>query len=160
MDIILIAAMAANRVIGHNNATPWHIPEELRFFKQTTIGHPIIMGRKTFSSLQGPLPGRRNIIISRSPAQGAADTETVTSLAEAVDRCHHHERVFIIGGAQIFALAMPLATTILLSVLAVEVVGDTYFPDIPPAIFKETGRQHHHATIPFTVITYQRCKPD
>ncbi len=160
MEIVLIAAMAANRVIGRTNATPWHIPEELRFFKQTTMGHPVIMGRKTFISLPGPLPGRRNIIISRGADLGAAETETVASLAEAVERCHGHDRIFVIGGAQIFALAMPIATTILLSVLAVEVDGDTYFPDIPPDIFEEIGQQHHHAAIPFTVITYQRRKPD
>lgn len=158
MEIVLIAAMAANRVIGRKNTTPWHIPEELRFFKQTTMGHPVIMGRKTFISLPGPLPGRRNIIISRGADLGAAETETVASLAEAVERCQGDERIFVIGGAQIFALAMPIATTILLSVLAVEVDGDTYFPDISPVVFEETGQQHHHAIIPFTVITYQRRK--
>lgn len=156
MDIVLIAAMAANRVIGRENATPWHIPEELRFFKSTTMGHPVIMGRKTFLSLSGPLPGRRNIIISRSPGPAADGTERVTSLAEAFARCHGDDTVFVIGGAQIFALAMAHATTILLSVLAIDVVGDTYFPDIPSTIFQETSRQSYQATIPFTVITYQR----
>ena len=102
MDILLIAAMAANRVIGRNGETPWHIPEELRFFKETTMGHPLIMGRKTFTSLPGPLPGRMNIILSRDPSFAPPGTVTAASLKEGLDLCRGRTMVFVIGGAQVF----------------------------------------------------------
>jgi dihydrofolate reductase len=156
MDIILIAAMAANRVIGRNNATPWHIPEELHFFKRTTMGHPVIMGRKTYSSLPGPLPGRRNIIISRTPGQPPEGTEAVATLPAALALCRENDRVFVIGGAQIFTLALPHATTIMLSVLDADFDGDTYFPDFSDTDFIEMNRQRHEASLPFTIVTYRR----
>lgn len=158
MDIILIAVMATNRVIGRNNTTPWHIPEELSFFKATTMGYPVVMGRKTYESLSGPLPGRKNIVISRNPDYCPDGTENAGSLEQALDLCQGKQQVFILGGEQIFTLALPLATTIILSVLDREVDGDTYFPEFSAAEFEETGRERHDAGEPFTVIMYKRVR--
>ena len=132
MNILLIAAMSTNRVIGRNGKTPWYIPEELAFFKTTTMGYPMIMGRRTFASLPGPLPGRMNIILSRNPAFAPPGTVTAASLKEGLDLCRGRAKVFIIGGSQLFSEAMPLATGIILSVLDREVAGDTCFPEIQP----------------------------
>ena len=158
MDILLIAVMAANRVIGKNGATPWHIPEELGFFKATTMGHPIIMGRKTFDSLpDGPLPGRENIVLSRNPAFAPAGVVVVPTLERALEHCAGQSKVFIIGGAQVFKEALPLATGIILSILDQAVDGDTHFPAFDPRIFQETRRERHTGgSQPFTVITYRR----
>lgn len=159
MDILLIAVMAANRVIGRDGEIPWHIPEELRFFKETTMGHPLIMGRRTFASLPGPLPGRMNIILSRNPAFAPPGTVTAASLKEGLDLCRGRAKVFIIGGSQLFSEAMPLATGIILSVLDRKVAGDTCFPEISPDLFRETARERHIGTEPFTVIRYHRLLP-
>lgn len=160
MDILLIAVMAANRIIGKDGATPWHIPEELGFFKATTMGHPIIMGRKTFDSLpHGALPGRENIVLSRNPAFAPPGVVVVPSLARALAHCAGQPRVFVIGGAQVFEEALPLATGIILSVLDRAVAGDTSFPPIDPRLFEETGRERHHGSQPFTVHTYRRVRP-
>ena len=155
-EIILIAAMAPNRVIGKNNTIPWHIPEELRFFKATTMGCPIIMGRKTFASLPKALPGRRNIVISRNPEYAPAGVEVFSSLDKALQACQKVDKVFIIGGAQIFSLAMPVATTLMLSLLDQPVEGDTFFPEISPDVFQEESRRRLEPHLPFTVVTYTR----
>ncbi len=131
MEIILIAAMAANRVIGRDGTTPWHIPGELRFFKETTWGYPLVMGRKTYDSIGQPLPGRRNVVISRQSGLVIAGCEVVASLADAIKICGAAEKVFIIGGAQIFRQAMSLATMIILSTLLRQVAGDIFFPEVP-----------------------------
>lgn len=156
MDILLIAAISANRIIGRNGVTPWHIPEELRFFKATTMGSPIIMGRKTFNALPGPLPGRENIVLSRNPdfhPEGITITQT---LKQALERCAGQPRVYIIGGAQVFREAIPLATGIILSILEREVDGDTSFPEFNTDMFQETSRERHAGSEPFTVIRYRR----
>ncbi len=159
MDIILIAAMAANRVIGRNNAMPWHIPEELRFFKATTIGHPVVMGRKTFESLKAPLSGRRNIVISRNPAYHAPGALHATSLRQAITLCQADETVFILGGSQVFARALPLADGIILTVLDRAVSGDVYFPEFSTEDFEETKKvRHEKASEPFTVHYYRRIR--
>ncbi len=130
MEIIIIAAMASNRVIGRAGTVPWHNSHELRFFKKTTWGAPLIMGRKTFDSIGRPLPGRDNIVVSRRQGLKIAGCRTALSLREALNLCAGAARVFIIGGAQIFQEAMPLTHTIMLSVLPDDVPGDTLFPDI------------------------------
>lgn len=156
MDILLIAAMSANRVIGRNGKTPWHIPEELRFFKETTMGHPLIMGRTTFASLPGPLPGRENIVLSRNPAFMPSGVITAATLGEALDHCRGRATVFIIGGAQVFQEAMPIATGIILSVLDKKVQGDAYFPEIDSGRFRVIREDRHSGPSPFTVMTYRR----
>ena len=156
MDIVLIAAMSANRVIGRNGRMPWHIPKELAFFKTTTMGHPLIMGRTTFESLPFPLPGRRNIVLSRDPSFQPEGAEIASTLEKALELCNGADIVFVIGGAQIFSLAMPLATGILLSVLDRAVEGDTIFPEINPLEFGEISRIRHTGGEDFNVITYRR----
>ena len=156
MDIVLIAAMSANRVIGKDGRTPWHIPEELAFFKTTTMGHPLIMGRTTFESLPFPLPGRRNIVLSRNPSFQPEGAEMVSTLEKALELCNGANIVFVIGGAQVFSVAMPVATGILLSVLDRTVDGDATFPEINPLEFREISKIRHTGTEDFNVITYQR----
>lgn len=156
MDILLIAAMSTNRIIGKNGVTPWHIPEELGFFRTTTMGNPIVMGRKTFNALSAPLPGRENIVLSRDPRFQPPGVTRAGSLQEALEHCSGQPKVFIIGGAQVFRESLSLATGIILSVLEREVAGDASFPDIDPHIFQETSRKRHAGLEPFTVITYRR----
>ncbi len=118
--------MAANRVIGRDGALPWHLPEDLKFFRQTTTGHPILMGRKTWESLGRPLPNRRNLILSRTlPEPPGAE---VLRRPQDLDALAPEGPVYIIGGAEIYQLLLPRTDEILLTVLAAEVAGDTFFP--------------------------------
>lgn len=156
MDILLIAAMSTNRVIGRKGQTPWHIPEELGFFKATTMGHALIMGRKTFASLPAPLTGRENIVLSRDPSFAPSGATRAATFKEALELCGGGKLVFVIGGEQIFTLAMPLATGLIISVLDHEVDGDAFFPEFSCTEFQEISRKRHAGTEAFTVITYRR----
>lgn len=157
MEIIIIAAMALNRVIGRDNKMPWHIPEELQLFKKTTMGYPMIMGRKTFDSFSAPLPGRRHIVLSRNRDYKPKGGEYATSLTNALVLCGQVDKVFIIGGAEIFEQSLPLATKLLLTYLEREVEGDVIFPAYAEEDFIEETRVHHpEGTEPFTVVTYRR----
>ncbi len=152
--------MAKNRVIGVNNRIPWHIPEELQFFKKTTMGHPIVMGRKTFESLKKPLPGRKNIIISRNKDYHADGAVTVNNTADALAACENAEKAFILGGSEIFKLTIEVVDTIILTILDRDAEGDTWFPGFPTDEFKETAKiRHDYGTEPFTVHYYSRIKP-
>jgi dihydrofolate reductase len=160
MKVVLIAVMATNRVIGRDNCIPWYIPEELRFFKKTTMGYPVIMGRKTFESLRGPLPGRQNIVISRNPDYKTEGTDNVTSIDQALAISKSDEKVFILGGSRIFERTLELADNIILSVLDRSVDGDTYFPEFSDDDFQEIARERHEDTSePFTVYYYKRISP-
>lgn len=157
MELILIAAMAANRVIGCNNALPWHIPEESAHFKQTTLGHTLIMGRKTYASIGGPLPGRRNIVVSANPDfHPPAGCELATSLDQAIDLCQGEDQVFVIGGEQLFRAALPLAQTLILTLIPGEFAGDTWFPDFSRLPFELVERRQLTAQPPLTILTYRR----
>jgi len=157
MEKIVIAAMAINRIIGRNNALPWHIPEELRLFKKTTMGCPMVMGRKTFESFPAPLPGRRHIVLSRNNDNYFEGGERAESFEKAFAMCSSAEKIFIIGGAEIFRQSLQFATKILLTVLEREVEGDVSFPEIPRDEFREVSRAHHpDGSEPFTVFTYKR----
>ncbi|TKB09986.1 dihydrofolate reductase [Desulforhopalus sp. IMCC35007] len=157
MEIIIIAAMAQNRVIGVNNKMPWHIPEELKLFKKTTIGYPMIMGRKTFESFPTPLPGRRHIVLSRNKEYQPKGAEYASSLTEALDLCGDVEKVFIIGGAEIFLHGFDVATHIILTVINKEVEGDVSFPHFTSDEFIEERREHFpEASESFTVFHYRR----
>lgn len=157
MEKIIIAAMAENRIIGRDNRLPWHIPEELKLFKKTTMGYPMIMGRKTFESFPAPLPGRRHIILSRNSRYIPEGAEKAESLARAIEMCAPAEKVFIIGGEEVFSKAMELTTKILLTVLEREVEGDVSFPDISEDDFRVVSRVHHpDGSEPFTVVTYEK----
>jgi len=157
MEKIIIAAMARNRVIGRDNKLPWHIPEELRLFKETTMGFPMIMGRRTFDSLGSPLPGRRHLILSRNPEYRPQGGERASSLQQAFELCGGSDKVYIIGGAQIFQLALPLADTLRLTLLEREVTGDVFFPEFAGDDFRlcET-KAYLDSAEPFTVATYRR----
>lgn len=157
METILIAAMARNRIIGRNNTIPWHIPEELQFFKRTTMGYPVVMGRKTFESINRPLPGRRNIVISRDPAYKSEGTESATSLEQGLEMCQGAEKVFILGGSQIFEIALETADTIILTILDRDVDGDCSFPDFSTDIFKETETvRYEDGSEPYTVHYFRK----
>lgn len=159
MEVIIIAAMAANRVIGRRNTIPWHIPEELLWFKATTMGHVLIMGRRTHESIGRPLPGRTTIVLSRDQNRFFPGCTTVQGLNQALELCAGRDKVFIAGGAQIYTLALELADSIILSVLDREVDGDTFFPPLPDGDFTETSRTAIPGPTPYTRITYHRTRP-
>ena len=160
MEKIVIAAMARNRIIGKDNTLPWHIPEELQLFKQTTMGCPMVMGRKTFESFPAPLPGRRHIVLSRNKKYKPAGAEVAESLDAAFKMCDQAEKIFIIGGAEVFRQALEQATTILLTLLQREVDGNVSFPELPENQFREVSRvDHTGGSEPFTVATYKRTAP-
>ncbi len=144
--IALIAAMANNRVIGRDNQLPWHIAEDLRFFKRMTLGKPLIMGRNTFESLGRPLPGRPHIVISRNPDYQPAGVERAATLEAAIARATELARassadeIMVIGGAQVYAAALPYARRIYLTLVDAEVAGDTHFPAIDSALWREVSR--------------------
>lgn len=161
MEIIIIAAMAQNRIIGRNGKMPWHIPEELRFFKKTTMGYPMIMGRKTYESFPAPLPSRRHIVLSRNRQYTPKGGEYASSLADALKLCGQAEKVFLIGGADIFKQGLLVATSMLLTYLEREVEGDVSFPEFSEDQFIEMNRQRFpDGSEPYTVVTYQRTAND
>lgn len=129
MIISMVAAMAANRVIGKDNQMPWHLPADLKHFKAVTLGKPVVMGRKTFDSIGRVLPGRRNVVISRSKPADPRGAEWVTSLQQALDVLQQQPEVMIIGGAEIYRQCLPLARRLYLTEIALETTGDAYFPD-------------------------------
>lgn len=141
----IIAAVAANGVIGAGNAMPWHLSEDLKRFRALTIGHPILMGRKTHQSLGRPLPGRRNLVISRDAGFRAEGCETFASLDAALAACGETEEVFVIGGGQIYREALTLADRLHLTEIQMEFAGDTRFPDYDRSRWRETSREHHRA---------------
>ena len=126
--ISLIVAHDENRVIGYENAMPWHLPGDLQYFKKMTMGKPVIMGRKTFESIGRPLPGRRNIVITRNEAYNAESIEVVTSLEAAIVLAGDVEEIMIIGGEQIFTQSLPLADRLYITLINHTFTGDTYFP--------------------------------
>lgn len=157
MEIIIIVAMAENRIIGVDNKMPWHIPEELKLFKKTTMGYPMIMGRKTFESFPAPLPGRRHIVLSRNEKYQPNGGDYAPSLDKALAMCEGAEKVFIIGGADIFALAIPVATKIFLTHIHRKFEGDVSFPEFSMDEFTEESRADYpDASEPFTVVRYCR----
>lgn len=139
-SVTLVVAYAANRTIGINNTLPWRLPGDLAHFKRTTLGRPIIMGRKTWESLGRPLPGRRNMVISRQPDYAAAGAEVFTSIDDALVACLPSDAVCIIGGAQIYAQALPLATHVEATEIKTAVEGDAHFVELPAAHWRETAR--------------------
>jgi dihydrofolate reductase len=155
MEIIIIAAMAANRVIGRANSIPWSIPEDLRQFKETTLGHALIMGRKTYESLGHPLHGRMNIVISRNRELHIPGCMVVPDFTQALALCKDQKKIFIIGGGQIFRLGLSVANTMILTVLERDVIGDITFPDFSDMGFLEISRRQFNMTEPFSIITYQ-----
>ena len=140
-EVVLIVAMARNRVIGKGGALPWHISDDLKRFRNLTMGHPIIMGRKTYDSIGRALPGRRNIVISRNTGLDIKDVEATVSLQSALEMTSDADEVFVIGGQQIYQLALPLADRIELTLIDQDFEGDVLFPEIDLTTWKESQRE-------------------
>lgn len=154
MKLALIWAMSRNRTIGRNNSLPWHLSEDLKYFKRVTMGKPIIMGRKTWESIGRPLPGRCNIVITTDPnyrAEGikvVGSLEEAISLADSVGLIDGAEEAVVIGGAQIYALALPMADRLYMTQVHAEVEGDAFFPQFDLTQWHELGREDFSAAGP------------
>ena len=136
--------MANNRVIGKDNQMPWHLPADLGHFKSITLGKPIIMGRKTYESIGRPLPGRKNIVISRNRDYKLEGCETAVSLEEAISLVCDVEEIMIIGGGYLYMQTIPLANRLYLTFIDLDVDGDTQFPQYDHLKLIETKREKHH----------------
>ena len=160
MKISLIVAFDENRLIGNNNALPWHLPADLKHFKNITMGHHMIMGRKTFDSIGKPLPGRVSIIITRQKNYTIEGCVVVNTLEEALQKSEGQSEVFIIGGAQIFDCTLPMASDLYITQIHHAFKGDTYFPEIPAKDWIEISRENHIADEknewPYSFIHYQK----
>ncbi len=143
-QVALIVAMAADRVIGRDNDLPWKLSADLKRFKALTMGCPIVMGRRTFDSIGRPLPGRRNVVLSRDPSLEIEGCDVMASLDEALTI--DAPRIFVIGGAQIYTQALPHATQLYVTQVAAQVEGDTWFPEV--------------AWADFALVGYESCPPD
>jgi dihydrofolate reductase len=153
--ISIIAAMADNRVIGRGNVIPWHIPEDMKRFREITMGHPVVLGRKTFESIGRPLPGRKTFIVTRKRGYRAEGCVVVHDLQEALTKCADADEVFICGGGEVYREAMPLASRIYLTVVHLEVYGDTLFPIIP-GDFLLVRREEIKGAVSCTYLLYER----
>ena len=158
--ISVIAALAKNGVIGIENRLPWRLPEDLAHFKALTLGHPILMGRKTFESLGRPLPGRTNVVITRNPAYCTAGCLVAASIPAALALCADADEVFFIGGAELYAQAIPLADRLYLTEVDIEATGDAWFPDYDRGAFREISRESHTGAkgdaLRFDFVVYER----
>lgn len=160
MEIALIAAMAANRVIGRDNQLPWHLPEDLQHFKRLTLGHHLIMGRKTFDSIGRPLPGRTTVIVTRQADYVSPPGCLVAnSLEQAFDLCKAEERVFVVGGADIYRQALAAAGIMYLTEVNVTVEGDAYFPEFSLEEWQVVERdEKQNETLQYAFVNYRRIK--
>jgi dihydrofolate reductase len=163
VKISLVAAVARGGVIGRAGGLPWRIPEDMRRFRELTLGHPVVMGRKTWDSLPErfrPLPGRRNIVVTRNASWEADHAERAGSLEEALRLVDGAERVFVIGGGQLYTAALTLADEFLVTEIDLEVEGDTRFPAWNRGEFDETSREEHVSDVgvPFAFVTYMRTR--
>jgi dihydrofolate reductase len=166
-EIVLVVAIADNGVIGKDGKIPWHISEDLKRFKALTMGHTVVMGRKTWDSLPPrfrPLPGRRNIVVTRQDDWKAEGAWRVGSLQEALALCEESQvpDVWIIGGAQIYAEAEPLAQQVVVTELAHDYEGDAHAPELSPSAWRETKRESHVSAkegLNYSFVTYERIAP-
>lgn len=148
MKTSLIVAISLNHGIGKDNQLPWHLPADLKFFKTTTMGCPVVMGRKTFQSIGRTLPGRKNVVITRDNSfnhDKAFDIQLASGLEAALDQLKSEKEVFIIGGGEIFKQSMALADTIYLTVVNTVIDADVFFPEIDPATFELVWEEKHSA---------------
>jgi dihydrofolate reductase len=149
--LAIICAMSLNRVIGRHNQLPWHLPADLQFFKRTTLGKPIIMGRKTYESIGRPLPGRTNIVITRQQHLDYDGVHLATSLPMAIDKAQQAARArdqnefFVIGGADLYEQALPLAQALYITQVQAHIDGDAYFPEWDKSAWQLAHSEHHPA---------------
>jgi len=152
--------MAANRTIGMNNTLPWRIPADLQHFKRLTMGHHIIMGRKTFESIGKPLPGRTTVVVSRDRGLKIEGCTVANSLPEAIAACAHDPGTFVVGGADIYAQALPLADTLYVTEIQRNIIGDSWFPEINRSEWLEVSREAHRQATPelleYHFVEYRR----
>ncbi len=157
----VIVAMARNRVIGIDNTLPWHLPEDLRHFKTLTMGHHIIMGRKTYESIGRPLPGRTTVIISRDPGYRVAGCHTVGSIPEALALCGEDPEVFFVGGANVYSQVLGYAQRLYITEIQAEYAGDAHFPEIDPGHWREVTRDCRQTAdgLGYCFLTLDRVAP-
>jgi len=151
-NVTMIAAVGRNGVIGDGSSMPWHISEDLKFFKRTTMGHPMIMGRRTFEAM-GVLPGRRSIVLTRREDWRHADVETAHSLAEALSLAGPADEVFIVGGGEVYREALPYAARLVITEVDQSPEGSVTFPEIDHTLWQETERESRDG---FAWVTYVR----
>jgi dihydrofolate reductase len=159
--ISVVAALANNRVIGIENRLPWRLPEDLAHFKALTLDHPILMGRKTFESLGRPLPGRTNIVITRNAGYRPDGCLVADTIPAAIASCKDADELFFIGGAELYAQAIPLADRLYLTEVDIEAEGDAWFPDYDKAAFREVARVSQRGekgdALDFAFVVYERA---
>lgn len=160
MNLTIIAAMSENRVIGRDNDLAWHLPDDLKRFKELTKGHHVIMGRKTFESVGKPLPGRTNIIVTNQKEYKAPGCIIVHTLKEAIQKAENDKQPYIIGGGKIYDQALPLCDTLEITHIHAQVEGDTYFPEVDTSKWQIVAKESHPADdkheFAFDFLTYQR----
>jgi dihydrofolate reductase len=156
--VSLIVAVAHDNVIGINNTLPWHLPEDLKRFRALTTGHHIIMGRKTYESLNRLLPGRTTVIVTRNPDYQVEGAVIAHSLEDAIAQCQQDDEVFIIGGAELYKEALLVAHKLYITQIELEVAGDAYFPSFDIAAWERVSYEPHIAAsgLPFSYMTYVR----
>ena len=156
MKTIIIAALSENRVIGRDNAIPWHYPADMKHFRRVTRGHAVVAGRKTYETFQvRPLPQRLNFVLTRNPDYAVVEGVVVcTSLAEVLRRARGCEKLFVLGGAQVYEQALPLADEMILTHLPIEVEGDAYFPAWEEGEWEVVERRSEGELV---FATYRRC---
>ena len=155
MNLIIIAALSENRVIGRNGTVPWNIPEDMQRFKRLTLGHTVLMGRGTYETLSEPLTNRRNVVLTSRPLPGV---ETYGSIGDAIRGLKNNEEVYLIGGGQVFAELLTSASRLMLTIVHQYIEGDTYFPPYEHLIgplFKLTSAEHHDG---FSFMDYARVE--
>jgi dihydrofolate reductase len=161
VKLSLVAAVAHGGVIGREGTIPWRIPEDMARFRELTTGHAVVMGRRTWDSLPDrfrPLPGRRNVVVTRNPAWRAGGADAAESLEAALALLEQEGRVFVIGGAELYAAALPLADELLLTEIELDVAGDTFFPPYDPRAFVTAERTPLSSTdgTSFAFVRYVR----
>ncbi len=158
--ISILVAMAQNRTIGINNTLPWRCPEDLKRLKALTIGHHIIMGRKTYDSIGKPLPGRTTVVVTRNRELEIEGCLVTHSLQEAIDACRGDNEIFILGGAELYAQALPLADMLYITEILQNIAGDAHFPEFDKSAWTESSREPRHQETPqpleFHFVTYRR----
>ena len=159
-EIVLIAAVARNGTIGRDNGLPWRLKADLQHFRALTLGHPILMGRKTWDSLGRPLPGRRNLVVSRNPTLGVEGAECFADPTAAIAAAGGVPTLFVIGGAQLYTQLLHCADRLELTEVKADVEGDAHFPAFDPAQFIEECREAHRAdtdnSLDFDFVRYRR----
>lgn len=165
--IVHVVAVALNGIIGADGDMPWHLPSDLKRFKQITMGKPLVMGRKTFESIGRPLPGRPNLVITRSESFSAEGIQVFGSIDEALERAHElavdlsADEICVIGGGEIYRQTLPLVSRIYLTRVMAELAGDTIYPELDETEWREVAREHHTEgpgdTADFMILTLERA---